>query len=97
MTDRRVSGLPSDHQVHRRLGGDVLLHGVAERGKVDAFEQGLALAEQDWGHGEVHLVEEPGLQILANGGGSATDPHVLAPGGRACLVQRRLDSFTAFE
>ena len=49
--------LPAHHQVHRRLGGDVLLHSVAERWKVDAFEQGLALAEQDRRDGEVHLVE----------------------------------------
>src|SRR3954470_13501280 len=61
-------GLPSHHQVHRRLGGDVLLHSVAERGKIDAFEQRLALAEQDWRDGEVHLVQEPRLQILADGG-----------------------------
>ena len=49
--------LPPDDQVHRRLGKDVLLHSVAERGKVDAFEQGLALAEQDRRDGEVYLVE----------------------------------------
>ena len=51
------SRLPPHHQVHRRLGGDVLLHSVAERGKVDVFEQGLALAEQDRRDGEVYLVE----------------------------------------
>jgi hypothetical protein len=33
--------------VHRRPAENVLLHSVAEPWKVDAFEQGLALTEQD--------------------------------------------------
>jgi hypothetical protein len=49
--------LSPDDQVHRRPARDVLLHSVAELWKVDAFEQGLALAEQDRRDGEVYLVE----------------------------------------
>ena len=52
-----LRSLPSHHQVHRRLGKHLLLHAVPERGKVDAFEQGLALSEQDRRDGEMYLVE----------------------------------------
>jgi len=41
---------------------------------------------------QVHLVDQPGLQILAHGRDAATDPHVLALGGLARAVQRHVDA-----
>ena len=39
-------------------------------------------------HREVHLVDEAGLQVLADGRDAAADPHVLPARGLACPVQR---------
>ena len=40
--------LAPHHQVHRRPGANLLIDSVAKGWKIDAFEQGLTLAEQDW-------------------------------------------------
>ena len=36
-------------------------HSVAQRGEVEAMEQGFAAAEQNWGHREVEFVDQTGL------------------------------------
>jgi hypothetical protein len=53
----RTMNLPPHHQVHRPAAGDVLLSSVTERWQVDAFDEPLALAEQDGRDGNVQLVE----------------------------------------
>jgi hypothetical protein len=52
----------------------VILHFVAERSKIETLEQGFAAAEQNGRYRNVHLVDEPRLEILADGGGAAADP-----------------------
>ena len=41
---------------------------------------------------QVQLVDQAGAQVLLDGGDAATEPDVLAAGGRACLLERRLDA-----
>src|SRR5688500_3675119 len=65
---------------------------VAERRQVEAGEQVLPGAEQDGRHGEVHLVDQAGLQILTNGGDAATDANVVAAGRGPRTLQRRVDA-----
>ena len=43
-------------------------HLVAQRGEVEAVEQGFAAAERDRGHCEVEFVDQTGLQVLMDRG-----------------------------
>ena len=54
-----MCGGPPDDHVRRPFAGHHLLNLVAERGQVEAGEQGLAAAQQDRGDGEMKLVEHP--------------------------------------
>jgi len=62
--------------MHRRLAGDMLGHFITERRPIEAHEQILAFAEQCRRHGEMQLVDEARLQILADGGDAAADADV---------------------
>src|ERR1044071_256861 len=49
---------------------------IAELQHVDAAEQVLARAEEPRGNGKVHLIDEPGAQILLNGRYAAAESNV---------------------
>lgn len=65
---------------------------VAERVGVDAVEQVLAAAEQHGRDGQVQIVDEAGLDVLADGGGAAAEADVFAFGGGPCLFERGVDA-----
>src|SRR5689334_11891178 len=89
---RGVYTLAAAHEDMRgALTADVLEAFVAERAPVHALEKRLALTQQDRPHGEMQLVDQPRLEILAHRRDAAADTNILAPGGRLCLLERRLD------
>src|SRR4051794_26820431 len=68
-------------------GGD----GLDVEGLLDALEavpETDAAAEHDRDLDEVHVVDEPSGQEVADDGGATTDPDVLARGGRAGRLER---------
>lgn len=60
------------------MGGEFgrcgLDHAIAEPGEVQAFEQRLAPSEQDGRDRDVQLVDEAGLQVLADRGVETPPP-----------------------
>jgi hypothetical protein len=54
---------------------------VPESRKVDAREQVFSGPEQDRRNRQVHLVDQPGLKILPDGGHSSAQADVFATGG----------------
>src|SRR3989442_7604944 len=52
----------------------------------------LARAEQDGGDREMHLVDEPGLEVLADRRDAAAQPHVFPAGCPDRLLERVLDA-----
>src|SRR5687768_18145966 len=81
-----------DDVVHCLLTGDALRALVAERRQVEPREQVLSGAEQDGLDGQVHLIDEPRLQILTNAGDAAAEPNVLGARRGSRAFQRRLDA-----
>jgi hypothetical protein len=77
--------------VRRRRARNVLDDSKAERAQIDAFEQVLARAQQHGRDRQVHLVDEPRPQVLADRRHAATQPHVRATSGVARLPERVLD------
>src|SRR2546421_6299845 len=61
---------------------------VAEGAQVEPFEKLLALAEQHGAHDEVHLVDEPGFEILADRRLAAAQAHIAALGRSLRAIQR---------
>ena len=53
--------LAPDHDMRGKFACRSFDHSVAQRGEVEAMEQGFAAAEQDWGHREVEFVDQTGL------------------------------------
>src|SRR4051794_40815967 len=78
--------------MRRRLAGDMLGHFIAERRPIETGEQILAFAEQHRRYGEMQLVDEARLQILADGGDAAADADVTAGGGLARPIERFADA-----
>ena len=60
--------------------GSVLRALVAEAHRIDSGEQVLASAQKHGGDHEVDLVDQPGGEVLANGGDSPAESDVLALG-----------------
>jgi hypothetical protein len=69
-----------DDDVSGVRGGNVFGAVIAELWQIDAGEKILASAEEDRGNCEMHLVHEPRLKILADGGGASGNVDVLALG-----------------
>ena len=55
--------------------------GVIRCSRRQVPEEPLALAQQYWRYRQVHLVDEPGVKELPDGGGAAAKGDVLAVGG----------------
>ena len=62
--------------MHRMGSGHVLAASVPQRHPVQAAEQVFSAAQQHGADGDVHLVDEPGLQVLPDGGHATTQAHV---------------------
>jgi hypothetical protein len=64
-----------------------------ELGIAQGFEQAGAVAQEEGGHGDIHLVDQPGGEVLLDDVGAARDRHVLAAGCLLGLLERGFDSF----
>ena len=64
--------------MHRACRSHILPHAKTELRQVKVVKQMLAAPEQDGRDREMHLIDEPGAQILANGRDAAAEPHILA-------------------
>jgi hypothetical protein len=65
---------------------------VAEAHRIDAGEEGLASAQKHGGDHEVDLVDQPGGEVLADGGNATAEPDVLALGHLLRALQRGMDA-----
>src|SRR5690348_2151878 len=65
---------------------------VTQRMQVETREERLALAHQDRAEGEVQLVHEPRLKVLADRGDTSTQAHILATCGLKGAIQRFPDA-----
>src|SRR4029079_2974476 len=78
--------------MHGLLTRDAFRATVAECWEVEASQQMLAGPEQYWRHRELHLIDQPGLQVRANGLRAAKETNVLAACRGSRTFQRRVDS-----
>ena len=65
-----------DNTTHRRCGLDV-------ETLLETFQtvpESLAAAKQDRDHGDMHLIDEVGVEELPDRGGATSDSHIAAPG-----------------
>jgi hypothetical protein len=70
----------AQNNVRRAFAGDGADTLIAESGSVDLVQQMLAAAEQNRADREMHLVDQAGAKILANGGNSAAETDIEAAG-----------------
>src|SRR5262245_16366035 len=84
--------LALENDVRRVLRCFVLRAAVAEGSQVEVREQVLAPAEHDRRDGDVHLVDEARLEVLADRAHAAADAHVLAAGRLARQIERLLNA-----
>jgi hypothetical protein len=85
---RAGGGRSGQNDVHRARGADVARRLEAEPAQVDPGEERFAAAEHGRRDREVHLVDETGLEVLADDGDAAADADVAALRRRARLRQR---------
>src|SRR5690606_30236520 len=69
-----------DGVVHGLLAWRTPGGAVSEAGKVEAGEQGLSGTQKARGHGHVQLVDQAGLEILPDGGGTPEQTDVPVAG-----------------
>src|SRR5213083_3464577 len=65
---------------------------IAQRRQVDPRKERLATAEQDRRDRDVHLVDEPRLEILSHRGGASADLDIEFAGGLPGALERFLNS-----
>src|SRR3984957_8147125 len=82
--------------LHKNVGcifsGDSPEGGESKLGKINSGKQMFPLAQKDWRHGQMHFVDLPGDQILANDGHATPNSDVLALGSLFRFLQSRLQS-----
>ena len=71
---------------------DMPLAVIAESVDIDAVQQVLAATEEDGRDGDVEVVDEAGLEILADCGCAAAEADVFAFRGVLCLLERGVDA-----
>src|SRR5437763_17111456 len=77
--------------VGRVIRRGVLRALVAEADRIDAGEEVFAPAQKRGSDDEVQLVDEPGGEVLANGGNSPAEADVLAPSRLPRALQRGMN------
>lgn len=83
-----MSALPDEFEVSHGLRR-TKLHALVPIGKpLHPGEQRFALPQQQGRLDELQLVDQPGVQVLPDGRGSAADSDILAPGGGEGLMER---------
>lgn len=73
-------------------GGRVFGQVVAEFGKVEVCEEGLAGADEGRGDSEVEIVNEAGAEKLLDGGDAPADANVFAIGGGDGALEGGVDA-----
>ena len=90
--------LAREHQMRRRIRRGALDDTKAQLAQVQAGEERFPLAQHDWRKGQVHLVDQPGPQILP---GRVHPPPIftsLSPAAaRACLSADSMPSVTKWK
>jgi hypothetical protein len=76
----------------RRRGRHKLDDAKAQRAQAQVGKQRFATTQRHWCKGQVHLVDQPGPQVLPDRRDAAPDLRVLAACGGLRTVQRRLDA-----
>src|SRR5204863_5671258 len=84
--------LPRKFEVHNLWRSDGPYQLQAAEIVVNAVEQALAAAKQNWSEADHHFVEEPGGEVLLCCSSATSQRNVLAARRPACLVERRLDA-----
>src|SRR6188768_639498 len=89
----RLSGARAlERDVNRVLRRDVRVHAIAERAQIQIAKEVFARAEYHRRKREVHFVDQPSAQVLANGLGATADPHIAIARGSARLLECLLDA-----
>ena len=66
--------------MHRSGSGNVLGAVVAQRERIEVGEKVFAGAQENWADSDMQFVDESGLEILVDGGGTPAKPNVLPVG-----------------
>src|SRR5438046_6301578 len=89
-------GLPlsfsREYDVRRGRRRHMLGARIAQRRQVDPRKERLTTAEQDWCDRDVHLVDEPRLEILAHRRRPAADLDIAVARGLSGATERFLNS-----
>src|SRR5690349_24544275 len=85
-TETAASGLSAQDNVRRAFARDGFGAFVAECTHVQPIEQVFARAEHDRPLREMHLVDQPRLEIFADGRHAAADAYIAAAGDRKSVV-----------
>jgi hypothetical protein len=72
--------------------GGVLRALIAEADRIDAGEEVFPPAQKRGGDRQVHLVDQPGGKVLANGGNSPAESNVLALSRLLRALQRGMNA-----
>src|SRR3989442_11358857 len=81
-----------EYDVRRARRRHMLGARIAQRRQVDPRKERLTTAEQDWCDRDVHLIDEPRLEILAHRGRPAADLDIAFARGLPGAAQRFLNS-----
>src|SRR5437763_14684860 len=94
MAYRSVRGLSfsREYDVRRGRGRHMLSARIAQRRQVDPRKERLTTAEQDRRDRDMHLVDEPRLEILAHRGRPAADLDIAPARGLPGATERFLNS-----
>ena len=71
--------------------GDIFCAFVPQRYRIKTGKKMFTGAKQNRGNGDVHLVDQTSLKVLANRMNAATQPHILTLGCRLGLGQGRVN------
>jgi hypothetical protein len=88
----RVLWAPCEYEMQGVGSGSVFSALVTEGQRVDACEKMFTRAKDDRADGNVHLVDEPGLEVLANRRDAAAKANILTLGRVFRALQCGMDS-----
>src|SRR6202795_4172379 len=80
-----------EHDVRREVCGAGFHYAVAEGREIQALEHRLASSEQDRRKRKGQLIDQAGLQVVANGRDAPSDLGVTCTRGVACALERGVD------
>lgn len=84
--------LPCKHDVQGGWACGVFGATIAERGEVDSGEEAFSAAKNQRGDGEMHVIDQSGLQVLPDGRRSAAEADVATACGFVGLAESGVDA-----